>query len=414
MPTTFADLGVPAEMLRALREAGVTDPFPIQAATLPDTLAGHDLCGMAPTGSGKTLAFGIPLVARVSQAKPRRPTGLVLVPTRELAGQVTRALVPLASLRRLYVLGVYGGVGIGPQIRSLHRGASIVVATPGRLIDLLDQGAVELDAVEVVVIDEADRMADMGFLPQVRRLLDETPASRQTMLWSATLDGDVDRLVQRYQRAPRRHEVVAEADTAADVTHAFWRVDTTSKASTAASLLQRHDSGIIFVRTRHGADRVVRQLAAAGVHTAAIHGSRSQAQRERALDAFRSGTVTGLVATDVAARGIHVDDVGVVIHWDPVEQHKDYVHRSGRTGRAGATGAVVSLVTPEARTKTAALQRALELPVGLHDPDELPKVVAAAHRPPATAKPPVRETTAHPRRRAQRAHRRPTRSRSSR
>jgi superfamily II DNA/RNA helicase len=404
VPTTFADLGVPAEIVRALNDAGITNPFPVQAATMADTLAGHDLCAMAPTGSGKTLAFGIPLVARVTRAEPRRPTGVVLVPTRELAGQVTEALVPMARARRLYVLGVYGGVGIGPQIRSLDRGASIVVATPGRLIDLLHQGAVELDAVEVVVLDEADRMADMGFLPQVRRLLDRMPASRQTMLWSATLDSDVDRLVQRYQRAPRRHDLAPEPGAAADVSHAFWRVDSAAKPAAAAALIRRHETAIVFVRTRHGADRVVRQLSATGIHAAAIHGNRTQSQRERALHAFRSGGVTALVATDVAARGIHVDGIGVVVHWDPVEHHKDYVHRSGRTGRAGATGTVVSLVAPEARAKTVALQRALDLPVSLQEPDDLP-AARPAQQPSDAPRRPERPTIDRGRRRQERPRR---------
>ncbi len=227
-------------------------------------------------------------------------------------------------------------------------------------------------------------MADMGFLPQVKRLIDRMPTSRQTMLWSATLDGDVDQVVRAYQRSPRRHDLVADEDSL-DVTHHFWRVDRETKAATAAGLLHHHRSGIVFVRTRHGADRVVRQLAAAGVETVAIHGQRSQAQRERSLSAFRAGTVRGLVATDVAARGIHVDDVGVIIHWDPVEHHKDYVHRSGRTGRAGASGTVISLVTDDVRSKTVALQRALDLPVGLDNPH--PEGAAERVRP--TSAPPA-------------------------
>jgi superfamily II DNA/RNA helicase len=366
---TFPALGVPADLCGALRAAGITHPFPVQEATLPDALAGHDLCGRAPTGSGKTLAFGIPLVARVTRAEPHRPTGLVLVPTRELALQVTQALVPLAMAKRLYVLSIYGGAPAPRQISSLRRGASIVVATPGRLIDLVEQGQVRLDAVQVVVLDEADRMADMGFLPQVRRLLDATPASRQTMLWSATLDGDVDTLVRHYQRSPRRHELAPEPERLADVPHHFWTVDKMAKVGTAALVVRRHGTGIVFVRTKHGADRVARQLSASGVASAAIHGDRSQSQRERALQDFRSGKVQALVATDVAARGIHVDGVEVVVHWDPVDDHKDYVHRSGRTGRAGARGVVVSLVTPEAKAKTLAIQRSLDLPVGLTSAD---------------------------------------------
>ena len=250
-------------------------------------------------------------------------------------------------------------------------------------------------------------MADMGFLPQVRNLLDRMPVSRQTMLWSATLDGDVDRLVRRYQREPRRHEIAPSPGADAEVIHRFWRVAPQAKAANAAGLIRHHGTGIVFVRTRHGAERVVRQLTTAGVGTAAIHGNRTQAQRERALNAFRTGAVSALVATDVAARGIHVDDVGVVIHWDPVDHHKDYVHRSGRTARAGATGVVVSLVSPDAHGKTAALQRALELPVGLDDPDDLSHADARAD----SASPADRTTVqavGRPNRSARRAHRQPS------
>jgi superfamily II DNA/RNA helicase len=379
---SFRDLGVPVDLVGALQAAGITNPFPVQEATLPDGLAGHDLCGRAPTGSGKTLAFGIPMLANINRAAPQRPTGLVLVPTRELALQVTKALVPLAMAKRLYVLAVYGGAPISRQVTALRRGAAVVVATPGRLNDLLEQGEVHLDAVQVVVIDEADRMADMGFMPQVRQILDHVPEQRQTMLWSATLDGDVDQLIRRYQREPRRHEVEAEADTLADVPHFFWKVDKVAKVGTAAVVVRNHGNGIVFVRTRHGADRVAKQLTAAGVTAASIHGDRSQAQRERALQAFRVGQVQALVATDVAARGIHVDGVGVVVHWDPVDDHKDYIHRSGRTGRAGATGVVVSLVTPEHRSRTLTIQRQLDLPVGVYEADRSTAEAAKEHHAP--------------------------------
>jgi superfamily II DNA/RNA helicase len=375
---TFHGLGVPEDLCHALRKAGIGMPFPVQAATLPDALAGHDLCGRAPTGSGKTLAFGIPLVARVQPARPHRPTGLVLVPTRELALQVQQALILLARARKQYVLAVYGGAAMQPQLDALRRGASIVVATPGRLIDLLERTAIDLGAVEVAVIDEADRMADMGFLPQVRAILDQTPASRQTMLWSATLDGDVDTLIRTYQRTPVRHELAPEPGAECDVAHHFWHVDKVARVGTAAGLVRAHGTAVVFCRTRHGADRVAKQLADAGVASAAIHGSRTQAQRERALQAFKRGEVAALVATDVAARGIHVDGVGVVVHWDPPADHKDYVHRSGRTGRAGATGVVVSLVLPEVRSATMGLQRALSLPTGTTQPD--PAMLAAASR----------------------------------
>jgi superfamily II DNA/RNA helicase len=369
MTTTFRDLGVPADLCHGLGRAGIAVPFPVQCQTLPDGLAGRDLCGRAPTGSGKTLAFGIPLVDRIRPNGPGRPAGLVLVPTRELALQVQKALIPLARARKQFVLAVYGGASIGTQLDLLRRGAAIVVATPGRLMDLLDRRAIDLSGVQVVVVDEADRMADMGFLPQVKSILDRTPDDRQTMLWSATLDGDVDQLIRRYQRNPARHELAPEPEAALDVAHHFWHVDKVTRVGTAAGLVRRHGSAVVFCRTRHGADRVARQLAGAGITSAAIHGSRSQSQREQALERFRRGEVAALVATDVAARGIHVDDVGLVVHWDPPADHKDYVHRSGRTGRAGATGVVVSLVLPEVRKVAVTLQRALELPTGTTPPD---------------------------------------------
>jgi superfamily II DNA/RNA helicase len=425
VPPTFADLGVPEDLCRALTAADIHEPFAVQASALPDALAGHDVCGRAPTGSGKTLAFGIAMVARVHQAESGHPTGLVLVPTRELAEQVKQAMVPVARERRLHVLAVYGGTALSAQIRSLSRGATIVVATPGRLQDLVTRGAVSLDAVQVVVLDEADRMADMGFLPQVKKLLDLTPASRQTMLWSATLDGDVDTLIRRYQTDPRRIELAAD-ESVADLTHAFWNVAKDAKPAMAAELVRRHGSGIVFVRTRHGVDHVVKQLRKAGLETAAIHGNRTQSQRERSLDAFRAGDVAGLVATDVAARGIHVDDVGVVIHWDPVDSHKDYVHRSGRTGRAGARGTVVSLVTSEARAKTIVLQRALGMPVGIDQPESDVATAAARsvptpgpkHETPATvarggepATPAGPGHASRPNRAARRAHLQPSAAR---
>jgi superfamily II DNA/RNA helicase len=366
---TFAALGVPDDLVAALRGQGVDKPFAVQAATLPDAIAGNDLCCRAPTGSGKTLAFGIPMVARVSKAAPHKPTGLVLVPTRELAIQVTRALVPMAKARRLWVLAVYGGAPQRIQVDALRRGASIVVATPGRLTDLLEQRLIDLSAVEVAVIDEADRMADMGFLPPVRKILDLVPPDRQTLLWSATLDGDVDSLVRSYQHDPVRHELAPEPADLDRMTHEFVEVERVAKIGAAAKVLRAHGQGIVFCRTRHGADRVARQLGQAGVVSAVVHGNRSQAQRERALEAFRRGDVQALVATDVAARGIHVDDVAVVVHFDPAEDPKDYVHRSGRTARAGGMGAVVSLVVPEDRKKAVAIQRALSLPGASSDPE---------------------------------------------
>ena len=369
MTTTFADLGVPASVCRALSAQGITAPFPIQAATLPDALAGRDLCGRAPTGSGKTIAFGIPLVTRIGRAEPKRPRALVLVPTRELAAQVREELVMLAGPQGARVEAFYGGNGFDRQLKGLRRGVDIAVGCPGRLADLIGRGDLRLDAVEVVVIDEADRMADMGFLPEVKRLLDRVPTDRQTLLFSATLDGAVDELIRRYQTRPARHELAADPRDGAKVEHLFWEVAREQRIGLCAKVVSSLGPTIVFCRTKRGADRVARQLEVAGVRAAAIHGDRSQGQRERALAAFQSGQVDALVATDVAARGIHVDQVAGVVHLDPPADEKDYIHRSGRTGRAGATGVVVSFVTSDQRRDVAKLQRALGLPTGLTTPD---------------------------------------------
>ena len=368
MSLTFADLGVPADAVSRLAGRSITTPFPIQHAVVPDALAGHDICGKAPTGSGKTLAFGLALAERATGGASRRPVALVLVPTRELALQVSTELSLLVGPgndRR--VLAVYGGVGYEPQRKALRRGVNIVVATPGRLEDLIERGDIGLADVACVVIDEADRMADMGFLPAVKRLLDATRSDRQTLLFSATLDGDVDVLVRRYQREPRRHVVdVSDDDTKVD--HLFWRASRSDRIQLTAAAVARHGRAIVFCRTRHGADRLARQLGTSGITAAAIHGSRSQAQRERALAAFAADSVQALVATDVAARGIHVDAVLCVVHFDPPAESKDYLHRSGRTGRAGAPGTVITLVGDENRVAVKALQRDLGLPPGLDAP----------------------------------------------
>ncbi|MGI8663682.1 MAG: DEAD/DEAH box helicase [Acidimicrobiales bacterium] len=369
MSTTFAEAGVPADLVSLLAQSGITAPFAIQAATIPDALAGRDVCGKAPTGSGKTLAFGIPLVARVAKARARKPRALILVPTRELAAQVAKELKPLAGLRGRTVAAFYGGTGYGPQRSALNSGCEIVVACPGRLEDLLQNGDLSLAEVDIVVVDEADRMADMGFLPAVRRLLDQVSPKRQTLLFSATLDGDIDDLVRCYQRNPVRHAAELPEGASGDVDHLFWKLDRAERVAVTAQLVQREWPAIVFCRTRHGADRVARQLGAAGVAAVAIHGDRSQGQRERALASFRSGAAQALVATDVAARGIHVDDVACVVHFDPPGDEKDYVHRSGRTGRAGADGLVVSFVHHEVSGAVRALQRALGYPQGLTDPD---------------------------------------------
>jgi superfamily II DNA/RNA helicase len=368
--TTFASLGVPSAMVDALHAQRITSPFPIQAATIPDGLAGRDLCGRAPTGSGKTVAFGIPLVHRVSDAKPHRPTGLVLVPTRELAAQVCEELRILAGRNGPRVAAVYGGVGFDKQLRALRGGVEILVACPGRLADLAQQGNVRFDAIEVVVLDEADRMADMGFLPEVRRLLDKCPSDRQTLLFSATLDGDVDVLIDRYQRNPARHDHGEnDEDKLSHADHYFWAAERTERVKLAASVIAAVGPTVVFSRTKRGADRLARQLEQQGIRTAVIHGDRSQGQRERALESFHRGQAEALVATDVAARGIHVDGVAGVVHFDAAADHKDYVHRSGRTARAGAAGVVVTFVHKDVKADVKSLQRALGLEQAVTDVD---------------------------------------------
>ena len=361
MQSSFTDLGVSAEVIRRLAGQGITTPSPIQAAAIPAGLAGHDVCGKAPTGSGKTLAFGIPLAARVGKGRPSRPAALVLAPTRELAAQIAKELGPLLALRNRSVGTFYGGVGFGPQLKDLRRGVDVAVACPGRLSDLVARGAIRLDAVSFAVVDEADRLADMGFLPALRKILDAVPTDRQTLLFSATLDRDVDVLVRSYQRDPVLCDVAPEP-TDDKTEHLFVTTPNEGRIAATAELVRTHGSTVVFCRTKHGADRVATQLERAGVSAVAIHGNRSQAQRDRALAAFSGRRVQALVATDVAARGIHVDDVACVVHFDPPGDAKDYVHRSGRTGRAGAAGVVVSLITDAVRVDVGKLRRDLNMP----------------------------------------------------
>ena len=399
----FSALGVPARIAAGLEARGITTPFPIQAAALPDALAGRDVSGRAPTGSGKTIAFGIPLVANSTKARPHRPTALVLVPTRELAAQVAAELTQLADGRRPSVAAFYGGVGYGPQLARLRRGVDIAVACPGRLADLVQQGHVHLDDVATVVLDEADRMADMGFLPEVRRLLDRVRPDRQTLLFSATLDGDVDVLVTRYQRNPVVHSVVREAD-APENRHIFWHVDRAARPAVTADVVKAEWPAVVFCRTKHGADRLAKQLTKSGIAAAAIHGDRSQSQRQRALDAFSSGKVQALVATDVAARGIHVDDVAAVVHFDLAASAKDYEHRSGRTGRAGRSGLVVSLIANEVAADGKALQRQLGYEPARYVPDLAALSDASHDARPATT--PVRAEASRPPKHPRRGRRR--------
>ncbi len=338
MTNTFARLGLPDPLVRALVDRNVVEPFPVQAVTIPDALARRDVCGKAPTGSGKTLAFGLPLLAMVGKASPFEPRSLVLAPTRELAEQIKRELVPLAKAMHRQVLAVYGGVGYGPQKSALRRGVDVLVATPGRLEDLIDQKVVKLSQVDIVVVDEADRMADMGFLPAVRRILDRTSRKRQTLLFSATLDGDIKVLSRDYQRDPVRHEAEPLTPTTSEANHYFWLVQHNDRIQHVVDLVETAGSSIVFTRTRHRADRVAKQIMGLGVEAVSLHGGRSQSQRTRALAAFASGRAQVLVATDVAARGIHIDEVASVIHFDPPEDAKAYLHRSGRTARAGGNG----------------------------------------------------------------------------
>jgi superfamily II DNA/RNA helicase len=392
LSATFRDLGVPAEIVDSLTARGIAEPFPIQAATLPDGLAGRDVCGRAPTGSGKTLAFGIAIAARKEVAEPNRPWGLVLVPTRELAAQVTDELRQLLAPFRATAVSVYGGTGYEGQRRALRKGVDVVVACPGRLEDLLANGDLTLGAVTVAVLDEADRMADMGFVPCVRRILDQTSAERQTLLFSATLDGDVDKIVREYMHDPVRHDVVG-LEEPGDVSHAFWKVAHVDRVKVTASIIKERGRSIVFSRTKHGADRIAKQLGQLGITAVAMHGDRSQAQRDRALAAFHDGRAIALVATDVAARGIHVEAVNCVVHFDPPADHKDYVHRSGRTGRAGATGFVVTLVIPEKQKDVLALGRALKMPIDLEGAGvslAQPVATPAEVAPPAAPKGPAR------------------------
>jgi len=358
--STFADLGVPAPLVRTLTESGITLPFPIQVSTLPDTMAGRDVLGRGKTGSGKTLAFSIPLVTRLADKtrRPSRPAGLVLAPTRELATQITATLEPLATIYGLRVTTIFGGVPQSKQVKALKAGVDIVVACPGRLEDLMQQRLITLDGVEITVIDEADHMADLGFLPGVTRILAATPAGGQRMMFSATLDNGVDKLVKRFLRNEIAHSVDSDTSPVDAMTHHVFHV---SGVEAKKQLVQTLASGtgrrILFMRTKHHARKLAKQLNEAGIPSVDLHGNLSQPARDRNLAAFTAGSARVLVATDIAARGVHVDDVELVVHIDPPAEHKAYLHRSGRTARAGRTGDVVTVVLPEQRRDTQALLR---------------------------------------------------------
>lgn len=363
MTTTFRALGVDSDLADALAAGGITEPFPIQAMTIPDALAGRDVSGKAKTGSGKTLAFGLPTLHRIGKGTSKRPAGLVLVPTRELATQVYEVLEPLARLRDRKVVTFYGGTPLDRQIKQLKEGVDLVVATPGRLIDLVEQKAAELDDVHIVVVDEADRMNDMGFRPQVEWLLRHIKTEHQTLLFSATLDGAVDSLITRYQRDPVRYEVEEEEPTVESMTHRFIAVHERDKPKLTATIAEHHGRTLVFVQTKRGADKLLGALRDEGVSVAAIHGDRSQPQRERALAKFSEGKTQVLVATNVAARGIHVEAIDVVVHYDPPEDEKDYLHRSGRTARAGEAGLVVTLILWNQGVTATRLQKRLGLDI---------------------------------------------------
>ncbi|MDI5969966.1 DEAD/DEAH box helicase [Streptomyces sp. SL13] len=347
----FSDLDMPAPLLAALGAEGVAVPFPIQAATLPNSLAGRDVLGRGRTGSGKTLAFGLALLARTAgrRAEARKPLALVLVPTRELAQQVTDALTPYARPMRLRMATVVGGMSIGRQAGALRSGAEVVVATPGRLKDLIERGDCQLDQVAITVLDEADQMADMGFMPQVTELLDQVLPGGQRMLFSATLDRNVDLLVRRYLTDPVVHSVDPSAGAVTTMDHHVLHVHDADKAATTIEIGAREGRVIMFLDTKHAVDRLTKDLLRSGVRAAALHGGKSQPQRTRTLEQFKSGHVTVLVATNVAARGIHVDNLDLVVNVDPPTDHKDYLHRGGRTARAGESGSVVTLVLPSQR-----------------------------------------------------------------
>ena len=365
MSSSFIELGVPADLSDVLAHAGITEPTPIQAATLPDSLSGRDVLGRGRTGSGKTLAFLLPMVARLSESgsrrTPKRPRALILAPTRELVAQIDAALAPLAAVHGLRTRTVFGGVGQHPQVQALRQGVDILLACPGRLEDLINQRHCDLGQVEVTVLDEADHMADLGFLPAVRRILEQTPRGGQRMLFSATLDSGVNVLVKRFLENPATHEADSAQSTISTMDHHVLHVHRDQRVPVLADLASAPGRTVVFTRTKHGAKNLARQLNARGVPTVELHGNLAQNARTRNMEAFHSGRATTLVATDIAARGIHVDDVALVIHADPPAEHKAYLHRSGRTARAGAAGTVITLMTDQQVKDVRDLTRAAKI-----------------------------------------------------
>lgn len=361
MLNTFIDLGVPTGLATVLSDQNITTPTPIQSATLPDSLAGRDVLGRGRTGSGKTYAFLLPLVARLAgghRARSGKPRALILAPTRELVGQIEASLAPLAKQAKLSTRTVFGGVGQNPQVNALRQGVDILVACPGRLEDLIDQGHCRLSDIEITVLDEADHMADLGFLPGVRRLLKATPNDSQRLLFSATLDRGVDTLVREFLDKPVTHEADSAQSPVQTMSHHVLHIDRDNRLPVLVDLTSAPGRTVVFTRTKHGAKALARQLNAKGVPTVDLHGNLSQNVRTRNMEAFASGKATALVATDIAARGIHVDDVALVVHADPPSEHKAYLHRSGRTARAGNEGTVVTLMTSEQKRDVRSLTRA--------------------------------------------------------
>ena len=371
----FADLGVPPALVAVLTRQAITEPTPVQALVVPDALAGRDVLGRARTGTGKTLAFGLPLLARLVGGRRRAhaPRALIVLPTRELANQVRAALEPLAHSLGLKVVTVYGGTPYDRQVKRLKQGVDIVIATPGRLGDLIRRGVCRLDAIEVVVLDEADHLCDLGFYPVVDALLDQTPPGGQRMLLSATLDGDVDRLVRKHLSDPVRHDLHPEADAPVHVDHHVLVTSFTTRPATVAALLRANPRSMVFTRTRDGATELANSLSAAGVPAVDLHGNLSQRLRERNLRQFSSGRADVVVATDVAARGIHVDGVDMVVHYDVPDEAKSFLHRSGRTARAGRTGTVVTMTTPRTVDRVVSMQRAAGVQARHHDERTAPR-----------------------------------------
>jgi superfamily II DNA/RNA helicase len=363
--TTFADLGIAPELLAVLTEAGFETPFPIQAMTIPDGLAGVDVLGKAKTGSGKTLAFGLPIVEGLERAEPFHPRALVLVPTRELAMQVTRDLDPLVAARNLNLVTVYGGASMQDQIDALNAGVELIIATPGRLIDLMERRKARLDDISVVCLDEADQMADMGFMPQVRKIMAAVPDDHQTYLYSATLDFQVQELVDKYMTDPVSHEVESDTDYVDTLVHRFLKVHHLDKPKMAAEISRTADRTLMFTRTKWAADDLTKRLREIGINAAAIHGDLPQQKREQSLSRFRDGKATVLVATNVAARGLHIDGVDIVLHYDPPDDPKTYLHRSGRTARAGEEGLVVTFVEWDQVNEVLGIQRRAGLNVAI-------------------------------------------------